>query len=258
MIVHLTLCVLCLFASLYANVAIRIDSPRDYAILERFFKFALFSQEYGYVLEGTKPISVRNFAALDRFPTHKFPEIAEEEFNHSLLVREAFPVWERLCSHQNKFVLKRVTLTDGGLETSFINVAKLEEVIEKNITLFKYILGPMVTAVKMKDEIVKSDRPLTDILQNNLTLMGIVLGYGSHNSIVGGRDETIYALSISKDTAPFTPQSSLMQENGTHSWELFTPDRYGWYYLELAGGDDSYFRKDLPALHPSVGFANLN
>ena len=94
-------------------------------------------------------------------------------------------------------------------------------------------------------------------LKFDLTLMGLVLGFGSHNSIVGGRLETIFALSISKDYPPFIPQSCLMQEENDLSFNALTPDRYGAYYLELAGGDDTNFRVDLPRQQPNLSFANL-
>jgi hypothetical protein len=87
--------------------------------------------------------------------------------------------------------------------------------------------------------------------------MGIVLGFGSHNSIVGGRQETIYALSISKDYPPFSPQSYLMQDRSEHSLDFLTPERYGTYYLELAGGDDVNFRVDFPRLKTQSRFVNL-
>jgi hypothetical protein len=94
-------------------------------------------------------------------------------------------------------------------------------------------------------------------LNYDLTLVGIVLGFGTHNSLVGGRQETICALAISKDCPPFSPQSYLMQDNGEHSLDFLTPERYGSYYLELAGGDDVNFRVDFPRLKPQSKFLNL-
>ena len=240
-----------------------IDCAEDYTILDRFFRMTFSDEEYGYVLEGSKPISLRNFIALDCFPTSKDFKQEEKEFNITLLVRQAIPIWNKLCSHQNHFVLKAVALNDQAspflstLELSFINIPKLREVIDKNIDLFHYVLGSSMTVQDIVDNIVHSDQPLINNLKHDLSLLGIVLGFGSHNSVVGGRLETILALSISKDHPPFLPQSYLMQCKGEHSLDFLTPERYGMYYLELAGGDDANFRVDLPRLQKHSSYANL-
>jgi FKBP-type peptidyl-prolyl cis-trans isomerase len=243
-------------------VAIRVDYSEDYAILDQFFKMTLFLEEYGYVLEGSKPVSFRNFCSLDGFGVTGDFENTAKEFEHSLLIRKALHVWNRLCSHQKNFALKAVALKNPesiapAIEVQFINISKLREVIDKNIDLFHYILGSTVTTEQMVDKIAYSDELLIESLQYNLTLVGIVLGFGSHNSVVGGRIEMISALSISKDVAPFALQSALMQSKEEHSLDFLKPGCYGGYYLELAGGDDTNFRNDLPLLRPSLGFANL-
>lgn len=224
---------------------------------------AFTMEEYGYVLEGSKPVSIRNFISPDKFPVARDFVYNETEFRNSLLVREAVPIWKRLCSDQKRFILKAVALEKNELqhlsniEITFINVVKLKEVVEENIDLFRYILGPANTSQHIVNAIVDSDQPLSKILNHDLTLIGIVLGFGAHNSIVGGRLETIFSMSISKDHPPFTPQSYLMQDKSDHSFEALTPERYGFYYLELAGGDDSNFQVDLPRLKPRANFTNL-
>lgn len=251
------MCISCHAKSIY------IDCIQEYAILDQFFKMTFSSQEYGYVLEGSKPISIRNFLSLDSFPISNDLKYEEKQFNNTILVRKAIPLWKKFCSQQKNFVLKVIASNDRGspflstLEIAFINTSKLQEVIEKNIDLFRYILGPTNTIQDIVDTIVNSNQSLFKILNDNLTLMGIVLGFGTHNSLVGGRQETICALSISKDWPPFSPQSYLMQDNGEHSLDFLTPERYGSYYLELAGGDDVNFRVDFPRLKPQSKFLNL-
>lgn len=248
--------------SCYANPTY-IDCIQEYEILDQFFKMTFLSEEYGYVLEGYKPVSIRNFPALDSFPISNDLKYEEKQFNHAILVRKAIPLWNKCCGQQKKFVLKVVNLNDqkspflSSLEVAFINTSKLQEIIEKNIDLFRYILGPTNTVQDITDAIVNSNQPLINILNHDLTLVGIVLGYGSHNSIVGGRQETICALSISKDYPPFSPQSYLIQDKNEHSLDFLTPKRYGIYYLELAGGNDINFREDPPRLKPQLGFINL-
>jgi hypothetical protein len=243
--------------------SICIDCGQEYAILDQFFKMTFLSEEYGYVFEGCKPISIKNFPSLDSFPISKDFKYEEKRFNNTILVRKAIPLWNKYCGQQKDFVLKVIALDNqessflSFLEVAFINVSKLQEVVEKNSDLFRYILGPTNTIQDIVNLIVNSNQPLTNILNHDLTLVGIVLGFGSHNSIVGGRHETIYALSISKDCPPFIPQSYLMQNEGEHSLDFLTPERYGSYYLALAGGDDVSFREDLPLLKTQSRFVNL-
>ncbi len=239
------------------SISIHINHRKDYELLEQFFRTEFIEEDYGYVLEGVKPISVRDFCSIDQFPVSSYFEISEKYFTNGLLIREVLPIWNKLCAHQKNFVLKAASLKDStvapGIEVQFINIISLEEVIDKNINLFRYILGPTVKTEQLVNKIAYSNETLFDILQNNLTLVGIVLGYGSHNSIVGGRAETIYRQIFSTDCSPFLPKSSLMQSKKT---EVLKPEAYGAHYLEFAGGDDSGFNF-FGSLQPSAGFSNV-
>lgn len=243
--------------------SITIDLEEDYTILNQFFKMTCLSQEYGYVLEGSKPLSIRNFLSLDSFPMSKDFERDKAEFTKSILVHQAIPLWNKYCGQQKDFILKVVALDHQksscltSVEVAFINRAKLEQVIEKNIDLFHYILGPSNTVQDLVSAITTTNLSLIDILNHDLTLVGIVLGFGSHNSIVGGRHESICNLSISKDHPPFMPQSYLMQSQEEHSLDIFSPARYGNYYLEIAGGNDANFRVETPRLKPHSKFSSL-
>lgn len=253
----------CLTSCVFGSEAIRVNSVRDYTVLDQFFRTMITSEEYGYVLEGTKPISIRLCDSLSNLNITKNLASTEKEFNTTLLIHDALPIWNQLCAHQNKFVLKAVTLENKetpfpDLELLFINVSKLEQVIEKDINLFRYILGPTLTTQQITDQIVNSTESLMDSLQYNFTLIGIVLGFDTHNSLMGGRVETILAHSISRDAAPFTPQSILMQREGNHSLNFLTAERYGSYYLAQAAGEDGYFRKSSPRLCPNKGFLLLD
>src|SRR5712675_559276 len=85
--------------------SICIDCIEEYAILDQFFKMTFSSEEYGYVLEGSKPISIRNFLALDSFPISNDLKREEKQFNNAILVREAIPLWKKFCGQQKNFVL---------------------------------------------------------------------------------------------------------------------------------------------------------
>ncbi len=237
-----------------------VCSHKERKILEAFLKMGIEEQEYGYVLEGVKPISFKHFCGLSLFPASKDIEREEREFDKTLLARLAIPIWDKVCSSQKKFVLKAVCLPSSQpitatLEVQFINVDKLNEVIESNIDLFRYVLGPTIQAKRLVDEIAYSDKPLHDVLQEDPVLIGIVLGFGSHNSLVGGRIEEIFVSAVSKDSPPLFPKSYLMEERD-HSLSFFPPQSYGPDYLDFAGGSRDVFDKNPPFLsHPYLNFS---
>src|SRR3989338_8313580 len=88
-----------LSCSLCGNAVIQIDRLEDYLILDQFFKTSFSSEEYGYVLEGAKPISIRNFSALDHFLITCNQEHNEREFKYALLLTKVLPLWDKFCSH---------------------------------------------------------------------------------------------------------------------------------------------------------------
>jgi hypothetical protein len=227
---------------------IRIENEADYEILDCFFKMGCEDEEYGYVLEGEKPISIRHFYPMDRFPLFKNIEHGRQEFAKTLLVQKAVSVWNRICKNQKRIVLKAIfpkssKSTSSELEIALINVPVLKKTIASNIDLFRYVLGSSITAEELSDRIAWSSEPLSSLLQNNRILEGIVLGFGSHNSVIGGRMETIYANILSKDCPPFLPKSRLMlsKENP------MAPEAFGYYFLEYAGGENAFFRENPPA-----------
>lgn|GEM_PF-1218496 len=220
-------------------------------ILYHFLRMGIEEEEYGYVLEGIKPISIRSFYGLDQFPLYKEGERNENEWMKTLLARSAIPIWNKWCGHQKNFILKATPLapsegTVSGLKVEFINFPLLKEVIQKNIDLFRYILGPTLQSDHLAQKIAYSDKQLIDVLEGNLVLMGIVLGFGSYNSLVGGHLETLYACSFSRDDPPFSPRSYFMQYSGNDSAIFLPPECYGGGYLEFAAGVDCLNGRNRP------------
>ena len=147
---------ICVVYGVHAKpVAIYVQERRDYEILDLFFKEELLEEGYGYVLDGIKPISARQFYPLDTVPVTKDLHYSQGEFKKTILVREAIKVWSKLCAQQDRFALKAVPVIGVesgacGVEVQFIHVAKLREVIRDNINLFRYILN-YTASLQLKD-----------------------------------------------------------------------------------------------------------
>lgn len=236
-----------------------IDNPEDFHILERFFKMGIYDEGLGFVLEGTKPISCRYLYSLEHFPISNDLESSIEEFEKALIVKNASRIWNKYFSESNNFVLKIVPLknSDFECEVRFINLSLLKETIARHIDLFRYILGPSLEIEQLANRIASSDEELHNILNQDLVLIGIALGFGSHNSIVEGRIEKIQ-IPVSKDCAPFLPKSCLLQSKDDQGVKFLTPGQFGSYYLEFAGSaDDSMFKSEYSPLRPSLGFTTI-
>lgn len=224
-----------------ASVSIQVDDSCDYEVLDCFFRMGLADEEYGYVLDGVKPIATRQFYALDVFPIPRDFALARNEFEMTLLVRRAIEVWNRLCTKQDKFVLKAVPVVESdplwcGFEVQFIHVPALRKVIHDNIALFHYVLGSQWSEDDLLKRFTHSQERFQEIVQDDLTLIGIVLGFGTHNSVVGGRLESISRATLSWDLPPFVAHSSFFREEGDE-W------RYGLHYLECNGGQPGQLNK---------------
>lgn len=233
----------------------KIEKIRDYELLEKFFRISFKQEEYGYVLDGIKPISIRNFYHPIHIPITADICSSQNEILKSLLIFEAIPILKKIRQHEKNFVLKVTPLnvlgdSNLGVEVQFINVPILCKVIEENISLFKYILGPHLNSKDLVDRIAFSDESLSDILLENHTLIGIVLGFGSHNSLIGGRQEEINFLSFSQDMAPFASKGLVFNSS---------KECYGWHYLNAVGGNDRLmsFRIDYLPLIPKPGFLTI-
>ncbi len=192
---------------------ITLEDPNDYRVLDQFFKLMCTHAEYGYVLEGSKPISQMNILPLDDL-------IAPQSLNFqmSTCAREAIRIWTQICPDQDDFVLKATEIHDYFLnpvyELTFINVPKLRSEIEDNIALFRYVLGPTIDSEQLVKDIIESKISLNEILQGDKVLTGIVLGYGCYNSLMHSRAEKIQNALIARDQPPFKSNSNLMDHQG--------------------------------------------
>lgn len=169
--------------------------------------------EYGYVLDGTKPISVMDISSLEALSAPGTPWFA---LNINAL--EAVEVWKRLNPRSKDTVLKITEVFEPQsnlpqYEVLFINKLKLQEVIASNIDLFRYVLGPALEPNSFMEQIAESPTSLSTILNNDRALMGIVLGFGTHNSLLHNRIEVLNNVHLYSDVPPFSSNYILMYNN---------------------------------------------
>lgn len=73
----------------------------------------------------------------------------------------------------------------------FINRNLFVETVNKNLPLFRSILGRTLTAESFLDTLLKSGDHFYDTLKSNKLLLGILLGYGTQNALLVSREEDL-------------------------------------------------------------------
>lgn len=72
-----------------------------------------------------------------------------------------------------------------------INKKEFAKIVEQNIFLFKDRLGSQITSSALLQAVESGHNVLTDVLQEDELLWGLLLGYGKHNSELYARREEI-------------------------------------------------------------------
>jgi FKBP-type peptidyl-prolyl cis-trans isomerase len=74
-----------------------------------------------------------------------------------------------------------------------INRKAFIRTVNENIALFRYVLGRTLTAENLLLELVKNQNHFYEVLKEDTALLGILLGYGTNNSLIVSRAEAIAA-----------------------------------------------------------------
>lgn len=183
----------------HASVAL---SQEDAASLEIFFRELIQEDTSGYVLYDRKPVSINGFFQSD------IDNVDTETHRASVALKEGARVWENLAFPSKNILIhvykKNDTLVKGCKHILTINRMLFLDVVKSNIHLFQYILGPKVTPESLLDALIKPQNAFHEVLNNNKVLIGIILGFGTHNAIHYSRLENIHdGLIEYKDNPPY-------------------------------------------------------
>ncbi|MBX7067578.1 MAG: FKBP-type peptidyl-prolyl cis-trans isomerase [Parachlamydiales bacterium] len=206
----LILFVVNLFSSSKIDEFIRGLNANEREDLENFCN-RLLGSFAGYVLFGDKPLcieSVRNFGVPSIF------------CDKSCVVEMQGVAFFRKLSNQNTNKKFPVIVCDieGSSLLVFINREAFLKVVDENIALFKYILGRTLTSDSLLNELLSNGKQFYDILKNNKLLLGILLGYGTQNALVGSREEDLLGeLGESRNIFPFRNYRSFIQSQHSPS-----------------------------------------
>ena len=183
--------------------------------LTDFFKCLLINSESGYVFFGSKPVcyfGISNSHAV-------FIGTSEHELDAKL--RIGIHWWEAAQPTQenDNYVLK-IKKQETAYEILSLNKKSFIQAVEDNLALFRYVLGSKVTPELLFTTIATSEEPFYKLLNNNDTLVGILLGFGTENSILGARFETLSTQLVAYPEIPYITLSEKTPEEAFYNSSL--------------------------------------
>lgn len=141
----------------------------DRVLVEFLFKYLCYKDTFAYVLFGNKPMSMAS-------------EMRGESSDFELEL--AWKTWKK---YSHLFDIKDFAFFTKSDEEWFsiflINKKRCLEVIEENISLFQERLEFKSNPLEILDRVIQSDDIGAIGLNHSHTLLGILLGFGSKNSI---------------------------------------------------------------------------
>lgn len=166
-------------------------SQPDREILENFFRVMLTSSEGGYVLYGSKPI------CFESIPNGNYDLLGSMGHHMWTLLSLGISTWEKvgLPKASEKYIL-HLYHPEGASESSshflLINRSAYDQVVNQNIALFKYVLGPQVTSEALLEQLTNPSVDFFTVLKNDKVLVGILLGFGTNNALFVNRYELLH------------------------------------------------------------------
>jgi hypothetical protein len=179
-------------------------------VLDNFFRVLSEESEAGYVFFGKKPVCIHGFFCRDPFivgsPIHK----------QAITLKEGARIWKHLPVKNSDVIIhicdKEEPNIPGYFHVLVINVPLFHRVVNENISLFQYVLGPETTSNGLLNALISNDQPFHSLLKDDKVLIGALLGFDLSNALYVSRIENIYE-AIEKDNPPFVNSERLIQEN---------------------------------------------
>jgi FKBP-type peptidyl-prolyl cis-trans isomerase len=157
------------------------DLSKEQRNLLSDFLMAVVDAPGGYVLYGDKPMSVESY------DISSLQALTNPDPRTVALVKGR-ELWEDLKLNLDK---KDYLITTFELEKKLhvvcINRNAFTNVVQENLTLFRYVLGPALTADALIHQLMTAGPHFFSVLKNDQTLIGMLLGNGKQNSLLYAR-----------------------------------------------------------------------
>lgn len=156
-------------------------SADDQKSLECFFRYLVTYENFGYVLFGKKPMAWMHLNVKSVLFDKENPKIWK--YNHLLEGYKTWLKYQHLLRMENYVFRNYPHKDDDSFHTiMFFKKQKILEIIKDNLSLFKENLGLSMTPEKILRDLETKYNILEEVFHGNHYLLGILLGYGVHNS----------------------------------------------------------------------------
>jgi len=207
-------------------------SSNDRIVLEKFFRIFLRDSQGGFVLFGNKPVCSEGILPSEQ--SHLLM-LGSELHERNIVFKEGLKVWRKLpLKSDHYFVHVYNKPTYQWQEILLVNRGQVLKVIQENLPLFQYVLGPMVTPEEFFQKMMDPEESLGSIFKEDRVLIGVILGFGVQNSLFISRMENIDELLEQREKIPF---KSIKQEKKSKK--------------------KGFFQKHFSQTYPGFGFSNL-
>ncbi len=171
---------------------------------------SLLNSFTGYVLFGDKPLCIESIRSFDD------PSILYEA---EVVQIKGFELFDQLSSQNATKQFPIISSKMGDVKhLIFINRKAFIQVVNENISLFRAILGSTLAAETLLRELLHSGDQFYKALKNNKLLLGILLGYGTQNALVGSRQEDLWGeLCDQRNIFPYKNYETFIQSQKTPS-----------------------------------------
>ena len=187
---------------------IDLIEPEDRVVLEPLLAELMRYSGFGYTLFGDKPVSIVLFP-LD-------PEVRTSGL-FTLYAQSFFPV----CQKYRALLLSKKYHLGVGHRGSFFSVSLINKsaflsVVDKNLDLFRQVLGDDVSSQALLKSICEG-MSFEQAVRGNEVLVGILYGYGRNNSQLYNRRRVLGDFLAQTETLPWknrkgSPDTSSIEE----------------------------------------------
>lgn len=176
--------------------AIASISIEDRDALEAFFRVLISSGDFGYVIYGSKPMAAVGL-------TNNTFQVNAPVDTQQRIINKGWEVWSKY--HRlfpiTRFVLRlsQNPLVPSDYWMVLINKERCRTCIASNLDLFTEALGQVVSPEEIVEGLEKKAVIFTDVLKSNDGLLGILFGYGRHNSMLFHQQKQMRRKGLSND-----------------------------------------------------------
>lgn len=177
-------------------------SQADRDSFKLLFDYLFKSHEpFAYTLFGDKPMSFSFVASSQTTAQSTLDFIRIDEYALLLLKENDLPdefymqSWDKWEKNMGSLKLKNFLFLKRQLKDLpaifLINKEAFHKVVNDHLKLFKNLLGKEIDSEKILNEIEQEGSDVYKILQQHDSLLGILLGFGKHNSILFEKRENL-------------------------------------------------------------------